>query len=237
MHKIRKLIALLKYPPYFKIFLRYGVAAGVEHESVLKALDFRTVVDIGANRGQFALVVRRILPTAAIYSFEPLPIPARRFKDIFFGQQNVVLYQSALGADDREVTMHISARDDSSSLLAITDAQSTLFPGTEEAAVTTVRVRPLCTFIGKEKITHPALLKLDVQGFEFEVLKGCEDMLDAFSHVYAECSFIELYKGQPLVPEIISWLHARQFTLRGIYNLCYDKKGQAIQADFLFCRE
>jgi len=83
----------------------------------------------------------------------------------------------------------------------------------------------------------PALLKLDVQGFELEALKGCEDLLHCFAWVYAECSFVELYEGQALADGVIAWLRERGCVLSGVYNMTYDKQGRAVQADFLFCRK
>jgi len=58
--------------------------------------------------------------------------------------------------------------------------------------------------------------------------------LSRFSWVYAECSFIELYAGQALAGEIVSWLRERGFDLAGVYNMSYDRIGRAVQADFLF---
>ena len=95
---------------------------------------------------------------------------------------------------------------------------------------------PLREFILAEDIRPPALLKLDVQGYELEALRGCEDMLDQFAYVYAECSFVELYAGQALADEVIAWLRERGFRLRGVHNMDYDRGGRAIQADFLFAR-
>jgi len=87
-----------------------------------------------------------------------------------------------------------------------------------------------------EDIQPPAFLKLDVQGFELEALRGCEDLLDRFACVYAECSFVEMYAGQALADEVIAWLRDRGFRLRGVHNMVYDRGGRAIQADFLFTR-
>ena len=89
-------------------------------------------------------------------------------------------------------------------------------------------------FIGDEDIVTPALLKLDVQGYELSALQGCEDLLERFAWVYCECSFIELYVGQALADEVIAWLRERRFVLTGVYNMAYDESGRAIQADFLF---
>ena len=194
--KAKKLAAILKSPYYRTRLLRHRVAAGVEHARVLSGLDCRTVVDIGANRGQFALVARRCLPQARVISFEPLPAAAAKFRAVFSGDDRVTLHEVAIGPAPGNATIHISRRDDSSSLLPITSTQAALFPGTEEAATATVRVAPLREFVSSEDIQPPAFLKLDVQGYELEALRGCEDLLDRFAYVYAECSFVELY-AQP----------------------------------------
>lgn len=236
MIKGGKLAAILKSPYYQSRLLRHRVAAGVEHERLLSGLDCRTVVDIGANRGQFALVARRCLPQARVISFEPLPAAAAKFRAVFADDDRVTLHEVAIGPVPGNATLHISRRDDSSSLLPITSTQVALFPGTEKAITTNVRVAPLREFILVPDILPPALLKLDVQGFELEALRGCEDMLGQFALVYAECSFVELYGGQALADEVIAWLRERGFKLRGVHNMDYDRDGRAIQADFLFAR-
>jgi len=194
------------------------------------------VLDIGANRGQFALVARRCFPKARIISFEPLPVPAGTLRKIFEEDLQVTLHEAAVGPVPGNATIHISRRDDSSSLLPITSTQVALFPGTAEATTATVRVAPLREFISAADIQTPALLKLDVQGFELEALRGCEDLLAKFAYVYAECSFVELYAGQALADEVIAWLRERGLPLRGVHNTEYGQDGRAIQADFLFTR-
>ena len=236
MNKFVKLVAILKYPHYSAKMFHHGVAAGVEHSEVLSGLDCRTVVDIGANRGQFALVTRRCMPQARIISFEPLPSAAATFRAVFAGDDRVTLHEVAIGPVPGNATIHVSRRDDSSSLLPITSTQVALFPGTAEVATATIRVAPLREFIPAADIQAPALLKLDVQGFELEALRGCEDMLGRFAYVYVECSFVELYAGQALADEVIAWLRERGLKLREVHNMDYDPDGRAIQGDFLFAR-
>ena len=145
--KGKKLAAILKSPYYQTRLLRHRVAAGVEHARVLSGLDCRTVVDIGANRGQFALVARQCQPQARVISFEPLPAAAAKFRAVFAGDDRVTLHEVAIGPVPGNATIHISRRDDSSSLLPITSTQVALFPGTAEAATATVRVAPLREFV------------------------------------------------------------------------------------------
>ena len=236
MIKVGKLAAILISPYYQARLLRHRVAAGVEHARILSGLDCRTVVDIGANRGQFALVARQCQPHARIISFEPLPAAAAKFRAVFAGDDRVTLHEVAIGPAPGDAAIHVSRRDDSSSLLPITSTQVALFPGTGEVATATVRVAPLREFIPAADIDPPALIKLDVQGYELEALRGCEDLLDRFAYVYAECSFVELYAGQSLADEVNSWMRERGFKLHGEHNTVHDRGGRAIQADFLFAR-
>ena len=228
-----KLAQVLRSANMLRALLRYRVLAGAEHRQVLKP-DLATVVDIGANRGQFSLAVRRWAPTARVFAFEPLPVPATRFRKVFHGDVSVVLHQAAIGPKTGEAIIHVSAADDSSSLLSISREQQRLFPGTGEVRTETVRVGRLADFVSGEDIVAPAMLKLDVQGFELETLRGCEDLLDRFLYVYAECSFVELYTGQALAGDVIAWLYERGFTMCGVGNLSYDENGKSVQGDFLF---
>jgi len=97
-------------------------------------------------------------------------------------------------------------------------------------------VSPLDAFVRAEDIRAPAMLKLDVQGFEYEALRGCESLIHLFDQIYCECSFMELYSGQKLARDVIDWLAARGFWISGIYNPAYDRDGRAVQADLLFFR-
>ncbi len=131
-------------------------------------------------------------------------------------------------------TIHVSAADDSSSLYPITPLQARLFPGTHEVRTEIVNVGPLSDYVKPEEIVPPAMLKLDVQGYELEGLRGCEDLLGRFSYVYVECSFVELYNGQALVDDVMAWLRDRGWRLGSIYNMTCDRNRRSIQADFLF---
>jgi FkbM family methyltransferase len=233
LKQFRKLAKVLANSGYRTSFRRAGVAAAIEHESLLKTLDFSTIVDIGANRGQFSLVARRCFPAARIIAFEPLNPAAERFRNALHGDSLVTLHQVAIGHSKGDATMHVAAEDDSSSLLPITELQRSLFAGTREVATATVEVDTLSGRIKDGELQSPALLKIDVQGYELAVLHGCDSLLPRFSHVYIECSFVELYAGQALAAEVIDYLSDHGFDLRGVYNVQYDPHGCALQADLL----
>lgn len=230
--RLNKLQTILQFSMLSRVFFKHLVMAGVEHKAVLNR-PLSTVVDIGANRGQFALAARAF-SGAHVVSFEPLPEVATIFQKVFLNDSSVKLYVAAIGEKSEKKLIHLSARDDSSSLLEITDAQSSFFPGTHEIGTLEVRVGILDEFLTKEEIARPAMLKLDVQGFELQALAGCKSLIGNFDYVYCECSFVELYKNQKLAGEVIDYLRSLGFGLSGIYNPSYDRDGNCIQADLLF---
>ena len=235
--RVRKLLRVFSDPVWRGAFLRHRVAASTEHAPVLRNLGaLSSVVDIGGNRGQFALAVRGFVPECKIISFEPLPGPANCFRSLFASDKRVTLVEAAVGANAGQAEMYVSQRDDSSSLLPITDRQNALFPGTGAAGTVNIQVVKLKDVLPRQEIGSAALLKLDVQGFELEALIGCEELIEYFLWVYVECSFIELYEGQALAGDIVSWLRNRGFALCGVHNMTYDRQGTAVQADFLFRR-
>jgi FkbM family methyltransferase len=233
--RARKLAYIMAVAAWRTALSRHRVAAGVEHARVLRNLGpVHTVVDIGANRGQFALAARHCFPGARIISFEPLSGPAALYRLVFGRDDHAMLVEAAVGPQSGDAQIHLSARDDSSSLLPITARQDEMFPGTAEAGTERIRVVRVADVLPAQEVAVPALLKLDVQGFELQALEGSEDVLARFDWVYAECSFVELYGGQALADEVIAWLRERGFRLMGIFNMSYDRLGHAIQADFLF---
>ena len=114
--------------------------------------------------------------------------------------------------------------------------QSSLFPGTELLETATIRAAPLGMSIETAAIAQPALLKIDVQGFELEALEGCKDLLPQFRWAYVECSYLELYEGQSLAPAVIAFLESHGFRQISEFNHVTDKSLGPVQADFLFER-
>ena len=233
--RTRKLLAVAAHPFRYAAFFRHGVLPAIEHNAVLRNLNFDFVVDVGANRGQFSLVCRSLRPAARIVAFEPLAEPARIYRAVFDGDSRVRLHACALAPLRGEMTINISGRDDSSSLLPISKAQIDNFPGTGKVGVSRVITGPLPDFVQPSDLGEANLLKIDVQGFELEVLKSAEDLLARFRWIYAECSFVPLYEGQALADEIVAWLASRGFCLVGRFNPSHARTGGGLlQADLLF---
>jgi FkbM family methyltransferase len=228
--KAAKVAQGLSYPLGRSALLK-GLGATLEHDRIL-AEPWRTIIDVGANRGQFILAALHARPDITVHAFEPLPETVASTAAFFRAYPNVTVHPCAIGPMSGLAQIHVTAEDDSSSLLPVGEAQRDIF-GSEEVATRRVVVRRLDEVLRPGQIEPPALLKLDVQGYELEALKGCDALLGCFSAIYAECSLTELYVGQALFSEVSAWLYERGFGLADIGPV-QRHHGRAVQGDFLF---
>lgn len=229
----RKLGAIVRRPAYWRA-LRHGVAAATEHEAAALDHPYRTVIDVGANRGQFLLVAARRFPDAALVAFEPLPGPRALLVRALPRRRPVRLLDVAVSDRRGEAAFHVSRADDSSSLLPISAAQTSIFPGTGEVAQVTVRTARLDEVLVPADLRAPVLLKIDVQGGELAVLEGAVGILPRVTTVLVECSFTQLYEDQPTADEVIRFLHGRGFRLHSVGQVTTDAGGRPVQADLVF---
>jgi len=235
LRRARKLWAVAKVPAYWR-GLRHGVAAAVEHETAALDHQYRTVIDVGANRGQFLLVAARRFPQAALIAFEPLPGPRQVLRKAMLPSRPVRLFEEALSDKAGTATFHISRADDSSSLLPIADAQVSTFPGTDEVAQVSVQLARLDEVLTTIDLETPILLKIDAQGGELGVLEGAAGLLPGIVTVLVECSFAELYEGQPSAGDIVRFLYSQGFALHSVGSVTTTIDGRSVQADLVFER-
>lgn len=233
LRRLKKGTRLWKDPVY-RIGLRHGVGAAIEHEAALRLLGVRSVVDVGANKGQFTLLMRGLFPEAVIHAFEPLREAAATFEKLFADDGATTLNQYALGEFTGSADFYISGQSDSSSILPITDRQEKWAPGTRATETRQVLVKRGDEVILPLHLPRPLLIKLDVQGYELAALEGMPVTLRTTDYVCVEISFTEFYLGQPHADDIISFLRGRGFRLLEIYNLSIGQHGKVVQADALF---
>jgi len=99
-----------------------------------------------------------------------------------------------------------------------------------------VQTARLDELLSASDLQEPVLLKIDAQGGELGVLAGASGVLAAISTVLVECSFAELYEGQPTADAVIRFLHDHGFTLHSVGAVTSAPDGRPIQADFVLGR-
>ena len=227
---------LLKYltavgDPHFWPAIVKGVMPTVEHIKAIERLAPKALIDVGANKGQFSMVARRLFPDIEIHAFEPLETERKRLQSVVGGP--VRRYATALGAAAGEATFFVTSRPDLSSLLRPGAGQEAAYGVVTETSIS-VPVARLPDTLDISTLPRPILLKLDVQGGELDVLEGAEDILSSIDMIYCEVSFVSSYQRQPLATEITCYLARHGFALKGVFNQSVTREFGPTQADFLF---
>ena len=167
----------------------------------------KIVYDVGANVGTWSLLAKSLIPTAIVHAFEPLAEHQARFYDnLLLGRvTDVTLHTVALGAGNTTATMHITDFSDASSLLRPNDTSASHF-GVKEVRQVPLQVYRLDDYRRSQRLPWPDLLKLDIQGYELEALRGAPECLAATRAVIAEVSFIPYYEQQCLFHDLVHHL-------------------------------
>jgi len=170
-----------------------------------------SIVDAGAATGTWTRAAAFVHPSSAIFAFEPLPRSFATLQELALRLPGVICFPFALGAINGPVTFYANDFPDASSMLRVTPEMSAAFPHAAQAREMSVTCRRLDAIAGLE-LRPPALLKLDVQGAECEVIDGCGELIGTFDAVIAEVNFTSLYERQAGFGGIRDRLEARGFT-------------------------
>lgn len=180
----------------------------------LDRLDIVTVLDIGANRGQFAKEIIGILPQARILSFEPIPNIFDDLKNNLKGL-NAEAYNYAVGEKKGNIEINISNTDESSSLLGMADLHKDTYSGSSYIDKQEVAMDTLDNLLADKNIKENIFLKIDVQGYEKNVLAGATETLAKTSVIMLESIFNPLYEDQWIFDELLMFLTKNDFVFHG----------------------
>lgn len=207
---------------------------------VIRSQAIDTVIDVGANKGQFASELRATGFQGKIVSFEPLPDAYEELKAASASDPNWQVHdRCAVGAAAGTATMNVSGNSVSSSLLPMTEAHTSAASRSRYVDTVEVPVIRLDDIADEHRFKDGrCLLKIDTQGFEWEVLDGAEATLSMCQAVICELSLVHLYEGQRLWLEVIGRFEDNDFVLWTLQKGFVDKAtGRSLQMDGIFVRE
>lgn len=207
--------------------------------SSLRKFEIDLVLDVGANQGQFASEIRRSGYTGYIVSFEPLSDAYGNLLQTSHGDTRWDIYpRCALGDHNGEVEINIAGNSLSSSILPMLESHRNAAPESAYQGKEIVSVKTLDVVAGQYlKNARAPFLKIDTQGFEWQVLDGARETLPLIKGVLVELSLVPLYDGQHLWEKIIDRLEAAGFTLWAFMPVFSDPlDGRTLQVDGVFYR-
>ena len=241
--KIRNLCEIASHPESVRLKLKeptldlatFRLCIRLRNQGINPSL----IYDVGANTGQFAVAATTVWPNARIISYEPqhkvfglLETKAKQYPHI--EPRNMAL--GARGATD--VIMHVTNQPASSSLLPLGDGHKQAEPNVSKIGVERVQVGTLKDEIRNVGVAGSALLKMDVQGYEQNVLIGAGDDLRFFDWIVFETSCSPFYEGETTFELISSWLSARSFNFYGPMDIHFTAPaGTMRQFEALFYRQ
>jgi FkbM family methyltransferase len=195
----------------------------------------KTVLDIGANVGQFAEEILRVFPSARVLSFEPIPECFKRLEDLALVNPNFKPFNFALS--DRKDTrkFYVSRFRDSSSLNPMKEQHLEAWPHTETEREITVPTFTLDEWASGQELERPIFAKFDVQGHEMMALRGGRKTVSMCQRVMIEINFAPLYEGQPTFEELYSEMKGMGFMLDGLVGwLRHPRTQELLSADVIF---
>jgi len=232
MIKFKKIINCIQNPKFYKSYF-HGVAPLFELSPLVKKIsEAKTLIDIGSNKGQFCLLTKKFFPEIEIHSFEP-QIEELNIQKKILGSGNINYYNFALGSEEKILNLYITERKDSSSLLKPIETNSKKYLAKE---IRKISVKILDKLPGLNNIERPSILKLDVQGFELEVLKGSNEMLNFIDYIITEVSFVEIYENQVMENKLVDFIQSKSFKLETKCNLSKIRE-KFFQEDILFIKK
>lgn len=213
-----------------KVLKRLGVHFGVPDVrwslTLLQRFGFNpeNVMDAGAFEGKWTRTCLEVFPQAAITCIEPQSALQEKLQNLQAKHPNVGVIQTLLGGHDTEGVL-FKEMGSGSSLYLDSEGGVSIPMATIDHLVESGRCKP------------PELLKLDVQGYEIEVLEGYTRYFDACQVIQCEIGLLPLVPDAPLLRETVDYLHRRGFVMFDIEELIRGPSdGTVWQIDALFCR-
>lgn len=188
----------------------------------------QALLDIGANDGSFAEYLKRTFGPEEVHVFEPLPQHTRTLQERGF-----ITHPFALSDHDGYASFNISESDTASSLRSISSTCEKEFPQTQRVDTITVETRRLDGLLAP---IEGALIKIDAQGQEREIIEGGVGVIGAASLVLIEQTFQPLYEGQALFNEIHRLLDTLGLDLIGIRSQTTAQDGTPLFAHAIYER-
>lgn len=189
------------------------------------------ILDGGANTGSTIDLFLSQYQSPIIHAFEPIPNLVMNLFKKYAHNKSVIIHEKALGAETKIVPFNVVNNLVSSSILKPTELNRG-YHGVEMDIEQTIEVKQTRLDDILEDMID--ILKLDLQGYELEALKGCGQLLKNSKIITTEVEFVYLYEDQPLFSDIDVFLRKKGFNLLNLYDLYTHPDGKLTSGDAVY---
>ena len=205
--------------------------------TVLSRYGVDAIIDVGANEGDFALLMRGLGFQGSIISFEPVAgafdILARRAEQ----DANWQVFNYALGSREGPAQINVSRFSQFSSILDAT-GYGNCWENMHVEHRQDIDVKTLDGLLAEDVVRGGTrmLLKIDTQGFDLEVFKGAANLLPRVCCMLSELSLIPLYQGMPTYLESLATYNEAGFLGSGFYPITRHRSLALNEVDCMMVR-
>ncbi|GAB3316783.1 class I SAM-dependent methyltransferase [Haliea atlantica] len=207
---------------------------------ILKSIEragAKHVLDIGANAGQFAKGLFSAGYRGDVVSFEPLSSAHRMLIQNAKKVPSWTVHpRTAIGNSEGKIDINISGNSESSSILPMLRLHSDASQGSSYTDTEVTQITKLDN-VAPQYLKHGVdyFLKIDTQGFEWEVLEGGPETVRHAAGIICEASVAPLYAGAPHWMRMLNRIERSGFTLWALQPNFIDlRTGQTLQMDLVF---
>lgn len=194
-------------------------------KDIIKKYDINVVYDIGAHKGDFTKFCEKNIRDVVVHQFEASPN-----KTGSGNWHKVVLSHT----DDNEVTFHCNGGTGDSYY-----KETDQFRKRNYTPVV-LKTKRLDTYVKENTLPLPDFIKIDVQGAELDILKGCDEILNYCKLIHCEvpAENIEYNEGSPSQKEYFDFFDLCGFTLKTkIKDQITIRTNILVQHDYIFSKE
>lgn len=188
------------------------------------------VLDIGAYKGWFSYLAAEVFPQATFYLFEPLIEMQEELGAFCKEYPKSKYFSTALGSTDGALSLR-TFRD-----LKWSGFMDVDIPAKDERTPRIVEVHKIDTLIQENKIHIPDLVKIDVQGYELEVLKGAESLFGKTELFILETSLHNKHPSFPLFADVVAFMNERDYVVFDFPGFLRQKDSSLIECDVCFVK-
>lgn len=172
-------------------------------------INFKYILDVGANLGEWTRMAKEIYPDSVVYMIEPLSEMESNLKKICEEFPGTKYFPNGAGS---KIAEHpLTTWGDDLAGASCLNSENEYFKSLNKQRM--IKIITIDSLIENKQIEIPELVKLDIQGFELEALKGATMTFGKTEAFILETSLFEFTKGTPILSEVVIFMADRGYEI------------------------